>query len=307
MSTPGTLFAIGGAEDKSGPRTVLRRFVDAAGGANSTICVVPTASSLGPEVVDVYAALFRRLGAGMVTSVRPSSRADADEPAKADVIALATGIFLTGGNQLKLAQVINGTRTGTAIVDAFRNGAVVAGTSAGASIITEHMIAFGGAGVTPRMRASQLWEGLGLLTGAVIDQHFGERGRYGRLLSLVAGSPALLGIGIDENTAAVITPDHVLEVIGAGAVTIFDAHNAVSNAYLAERGEPLLVSGRHHPRPCRPAARFDLVGRALVGVHTQVPAREALEAIAAENDLRALARSIEAENDELTRSQEDPA
>ena len=306
MSTPGTLFAIGGAEDKSGPRTVLRRFVDAAGGANSAICVVPTASSLGPEVVDVYAALFRRLGAGNVTSVRPSSRADADEQAGADVVAAATGIFLTGGNQLKLAQVINGTRTGTAIVEAFRNGAVVAGTSAGASIITEHMIAFGGAGVTPRMRASQPWEGLGLLTGAVIDQHFGERGRYGRLLSLVAGSPALLGIGIDENTAAVITPDHVLEVIGTGTVTIFDAHNALSNAYLAERGEPLLVSGVvTHSLPA--GTRFDLVGRALVGVHTQGPAREALGAIAAENDLRALARSIEAENDELTRSQEDPA
>ena len=306
MTEPGVLFAIGGAEDKTGPRTVLRRFVEAAGGTEATICIVPTASSLGPEVVDVYSALFRRLGAGVVTAVRPASRAEADDPAVSAVVDAATGVFMTGGNQLKLAQIVNGTRTGRAIVAGHRRGTVVAGTSAGASIITEHMIAFGGAGVTPRMRSSQLWEGLGLLTGAVIDQHFGERGRYGRLLSLVAGSPALLGIGVDENTAAVVHPDRLLEVVGAGAVTVFDGARAVSNAHLAERGEPLLVSGViTHALPA--GTWFDLDSRALVEAHTQRPAREAIEAVAAENDLRALAAAIEAEDHGPTRAQEDTA
>ena len=293
-SGAGTVFVIGGAEDKLGPRTVLRAFVDAACGHESRICVIPTASSLGTEVVDVYTALFRLLGAGEVTTARPTTRDEADDADLATSVRHASGVFMTGGNQLKLAQVVGGTGVGAAIAAVHAGGGVVGGTSAGASIVAEHMIAFGTGATTPRMRASQLWAGLGLVRGCVIDQHFAERGRYGRLLSLVAGSPTLLGIGVDEDTAAVIGPGETLAVLGSGAVTIFDARAAITNAHLAERGEPMLVSGViTHVLPA--GSRFDLASRTLVAAHTSVPAREALEAAAAERDLRALADMLEDE------------
>ena len=96
-SGPGALFAIGGAEDKLKKRTVLKEFVDAAGGQRARIVVVPTASALGPDVVDVYAALFAALGAQSVTGIRPETRDDADDPAFIEPLHQATGIFMTGG------------------------------------------------------------------------------------------------------------------------------------------------------------------------------------------------------------------
>ena len=128
----------------------------------------------------------------------------------------ATAIFLTGGNQLRLSSVVGGTALGQAIVDRHRHGAVVAGTSAGASAIASHMVAFGASGATPKQRMTQMSAGLGLLPGVVIDQHFEQRNRFGRLLALVAQSPALLGIGIDEDTAGLVSPKGMLEVIGKG-------------------------------------------------------------------------------------------
>ena len=121
---------------------------------------------------------------------------------------------MTGGNQLKLGAFVTGTPFGEAIIAANRRGAVVGGTSAGASILADHMIAFGAGGSTPKQRMSQLAVGLGLVQRTVIDQHFEQRNRYGRLLSLVAQSPSLLGIGIDEDTAAIIREDQRLEVVG---------------------------------------------------------------------------------------------
>jgi cyanophycinase len=193
----GTLFAIGGAEAKLRRRSVLRAFVAAAGGAEARIAVVPTASSLGPEVIEVYRAVFTSLGAGEVLALRPESRAEASDPALAASLADVTAVFMTGGNQLKLSSFVTGTAFGDAIVAAYHRGAVVGGTSAGASILADHMIAFGSGGSTPRQRMSQLSVGLGLLRGVVIDQHFEQRNRYGRLLSLVAQSPSLLGMGVD--------------------------------------------------------------------------------------------------------------
>jgi cyanophycinase len=130
----GRLMIIGGAEDKLRHRTILRDFVTASGGTQARIVVVPTASSLGEEVVEVYDALFRRLGAAEVVACRPESRAEAHDPRLVDRLDRATGVFMTGGNQLKLSAVICGTPVGDAIVRAHARGAVVGGTSAGASI-----------------------------------------------------------------------------------------------------------------------------------------------------------------------------
>ncbi|MGD7787178.1 cyanophycinase [Propionibacteriaceae bacterium Y1700] len=293
-STPGPLFAIGGAEAKLRRRTVLRSFLEAAGGEQARIAVIPSASALGDEVVDVYRAVFTSLGAAEVINVRPESRAEAHDQKLVDALDSATGVFMTGGNQLKLSSHITGTPVGAAIEAAHLRGAVVGGTSAGASILAEHMIAFGGSGSTPKQRMSQLAVGLGLVRGVVIDQHFQQRNRYGRLMSIVAQSPALLGLGVDEDTAAVITADQRLRVVGRGSVVLIDGSQVVSNSHSAHRTAPLLFSGAQlHLLPA--GAEFDLNSRQLIQVVTELPPGEAEEVAAAEADLRQLAREIAAE------------
>lgn len=289
-------MAIGGAEDKLGRRTVLSRFVRMAGGERARIAVVPTASSLGPEIVDVYEALFSKLGAEAVVAARPETREDADDPAVVGRLDGVTGIFMTGGNQLKLSGIVNGTAFGEAIREAHRRGAVVAGTSAGASIQSSHMVAFGPGGATPKQRMTQLAAGLGLIRDVVIDQHFGQRNRYGRLLMLVAQSPSLLGIGVDEDTAAVVTEEdgaEILRVVGRGVVTLFDGRNVVSNAHEARRTAPLLASGVVlHVLP--EGSVFDLSSRTLVRQQPALDRAVAEELEVANQDLRRLARDIAA-------------
>ena len=287
-------MAIGGAEAKVRRRTVLRAFVAAAGGDGARIAVVPSASSLGPEVVDLYRTVFTNLGAGEVVELRPTSRAEAADPDLVEPLAHVDGVFMTGGNQLKPSSFITGTPFAAAIAAAYARGAVVGGTSAGASILAEHMIAFGTGGATPRQRMSQLSAGLGLLPGAIVDQHFEQRNRYGRLLSLVAQSPALLGLGVDEDTAAVVHDETRLEVVGRGAVTVVDGQHVVANAYAAQRVAPLLVSGAVlHVLPA--GSQFDLDARKLIAHVTPVPDDEVVQARAAESDLRTLATEIAAE------------
>lgn len=294
----GELFVIGGAEDKLGRRTVLREFVTSAGGEGARIAVVPTASSLGPEIVDVYRAVFTKLGAAEVVGVRPESREDAADPAYAGPLDDATGIFMTGGNQLKLSSVVAGTPFGAAIVAAHRRGVTVGGTSAGASIQSSHMVAFGAGGATPKQRMTQVAAGLGLFENCVIDQHFEQRNRYGRLLMIVAQNPQLLGLGVDEDTAAVVrrTRDATtLRVVGRGAVTILDPADLVTNAYEAKRSQPILASGiRLHVLPA--GASFDLDRRELLPSHAPHDERQADELALANADLRRLTRDIAAED-----------
>lgn len=259
----GTLCVIGGAEDRTGSRVVLREFVRLAGGAGARIAVVATASSLGSGILDAYAAVFGDLGAGAVVHLRPESRVEADDPCLAGELAEVDAVFMTGGNQLKLTQVIGGTRFGDAVRAAYARGALVGGTSAGASAVSEHMIAFGDELDSPRQGVTASAAGLGLLPDVIVDQHFAQRNRYGRLLSLVARSPRLLGLGVDEDTAAVVHGGHLLEVVGSGCVFLADGSGAVSDARLAELGAPLLISGVVvHTLPS--GARFDLAGRRLV-------------------------------------------
>jgi cyanophycinase len=287
---------IGGAEDKLRKRTILHDFVTASGGPEARIAVIPTASSLGSEVVDVYDATFTRLGAAEVHAARPESRDDAHDPALVEVLERATGIFMTGGNQLKLSGVVCGTPFGDAIIAAHERGVVVAGTSAGASIQSSHMVAFGVGGATPKQRMTQVAAGLGLVKSSVIDQHFDQRNRYGRLLMIVAQSPQLLGIGVDEDTAAVIEEvdgQEVLRVTGRGCVTIFDPSHMVSNAHEAKRSTPLLASGVVlHMLPAGSA--YDLTTRTLIPPQPQVDPEEEAELAAAGRDLRQMARDIAA-------------
>ncbi len=300
---PGPLMIIGGAEDKLRRRTILKEFVAASGGPRARIAVVPTASSLGPEVVEVYDALFRREGAADVVAIRPESREEAHDPALVERLADVTGIFMTGGNQLKLSAIVCGTPLGDEIVAARDRGVVIAGTSAGASIQSSHMVAFGGPGSTPKQRMTQVAAGLGLLGSSVIDQHFDQRNRYGRLLMIVAQSPQLLGIGVDEDTAAIVEtvasaepggePHEVLRVLGRGAVTIMDPARITSNAHEAKRSTAILASGVVlHVLP--DGSAFDLTTRTLVPHRATVDPTEAAEMAEAGQDLRQLARDIAA-------------
>jgi cyanophycinase len=259
----GPVMVIGGAEDKLRDKVILARFAELAGGAAGKVAVIATASSLGDLATDMYRELFGALGIGEVVGVRPEERAEADAPEAAAALRDATGIYLTGGNQSRLTQVVAGTKLGDALFLAHDRGAVIAGTSAGASALAGHMVAFGNAGPTPKNRMVQLSAGLGLLEGVVIDQHFGERGRIGRLLALVAQSPSLLGIGIDEDTSAVVEADRTMRVIGRGAVTIVDGAHVRTDAYRGKGYKPLMVSGAVlHSLPA--GYGFDLRGRELL-------------------------------------------
>jgi cyanophycinase len=259
----GVLMMIGGAEDKLNARVLLNRFVRLAGGPAAIVAVISTASSLGDTVTDVYRGLFHKLGVPEVRGLRPETRAEADDPMAAALLEDVTGVFMTGGNQSKLSSIVAGTRLGAAIQRAYDLGAVVGGTSAGASVVSTHMVANGAEGITPKERMVQLAAGLGLIDGVIVDQHFDQRHRYGRLLALVAHSPALLGIGIDEDTATIVTEGRYVEVLGRGAVTIFDGMRAETSAYAAKSHRPLMVSGVNlHSLPS--GTRFDLETRRLV-------------------------------------------
>ena len=260
---PGHLLIIGGAEEKLRQRQILSRFSTLAGGPEGRVVIISTASSLGDEATELYTSLFAQLGIPSVTGIRPITRQEANDQALAGQLEEATGVFMTGGNQLRLSSVIGGTALGKAIIERHRHGAIVAGTSAGASAISSHMVAFGTSGTTPKQRMTQMSAGLGLLPGVVIDQHFEQRNRIGRLLALIAQSPALLGMGVDEDTAALVSPSGVLEVIGKGSVTILDPARLETDAYEVKRHKPIMVSGVIlHSLPS--GYRFDLRRRRLL-------------------------------------------
>ena len=188
------------------------------------------------------------------------TRQQANDEAGVAAVADATGIFLTGGNQLRLSSTIGGTHLAQAIHDRFAAGAAVAGTSAGASALSSHMIAFGASGATPKQRMAQIAAGLGVLPGVIIDQHFQQRNRLGRLLSLIAQNPSLLGLGIDEDTAGVVGPDHVMEVIGRGSITIVDGAGLETDSWEVGGHRPIMLSNVVlHSLPA--GYRFDLRAR----------------------------------------------
>jgi len=234
---------IGGAEDKVRDRVILGRFVELAGASDGIVVVISTASSLGFVAGERYREIFTGLGIGTVRPLHAMTRTQANDEGYVRQVRDATGVFLTGGNQLRLSSTIGGTLLADAVLERFRQGAVVAGTSAGASAMSSHMIAFGASGGTPKHRMAALAAGLGVLPSVIVDQHFQQRNRYGRLLSVIAQNPSLLGLGVDEDTAGVVGPDGVMEVIGRGSVTIIDGASAETDAWEVKGHRPVMISG----------------------------------------------------------------
>jgi cyanophycinase len=239
----GWIIPIGGAEDKDNSPAILKRFVELAGGSDADIVVIPTASQMrdtGPR----YERLFGELGAERVVSIDFDTRRDADEPSRIARLEQASGVFFTGGNQLRLSTLIGGTPIAQAIRKLNARGVPVAGTSAGAAFISEHMIAFGDEGSTPIAGSVRLAPGLGLTNRFIIDQHFRQRDRLGRLLTALAYNPFAVGIGLDEDTAAFIAPDNTVHVEGSGGITVVDASDVeFSSMAEIEEGQPVCLLG----------------------------------------------------------------
>lgn len=249
----GFIIPIGGAEDKIADRAVLKRFVALCEGG--PVAVVPTASE-DPGTPDRYRGVFGALGVRDVRVVAVDRRDDAEHGVN-ELVGVA-GIFLTGGAQLRLSTILGGTPLAQAVRRCNARGVHVAGTSAGAAFLSEHMIAFGSEGATPLAGQATLAPGLGLTNRVIIDQHFRQRDRMGRLLSAVAYNPFAIGLGLDEDTAAFIGPDNVLEVVGTGGITVVDA-GALEHSSMAstEQGRPVEMIGvRLHVLVS--GSRFDL-------------------------------------------------
>jgi len=242
-STRGFIVPIGGAEDKVGDELILRRFVEISGGRDARIAVIPTASEMR-ETGRRYAKLFEGLRVREVTVLPFESRRECEDRDALAVLEKATGAFMTGGNQLRLSTTLGGTPVAKALRLMNERGVHVAGTSAGAAFMSEHMIAYGEEGATPRGGMVQLAPGLGLTNRTIVDQHFRQRDRLGRLLTALAFNPFAVGIGLDEDTAAFIGPDETLDVVGSGALTIVDpARLEYSSMDAARRGEPVCLLG----------------------------------------------------------------
>lgn len=239
----GFIIPIGGAEEKQNDPLILRRFVELCGGENADIVVLPTASRL-QDTGARYERIFRDLGAADVSAVDFDTRRDCAESNRLDRIARADGVFFTGGNQLRITTLIGGTPVAKLIRERNAHGMHVAGTSAGAAVLSEHMIAFGEEGGSPKAGSVGLSPGLGLTNRFIIDQHFRQRDRLGRLTTALAFNPFAVGIGLDEDTAAFIGPDNTLEVEGSGAITVVDASQLqFSSLDRIEDGEPVCLLG----------------------------------------------------------------
>jgi cyanophycinase len=222
------ILAVGGAEDKVNKREVLDRFVREAGGSAARIAILPTASAVPEEKAAFYKQVFAEIGVPDTVHVPIVTRDDAEAREHARAIEGSTGVFLTGGDQSRLVDVLSGTASFRAIRDRLVEGAALAGTSAGASAFSATMIVGGETGLQVRRDGVRLAPGLGVITRLIIDQHFSQRERLGRLLAATALEPARLGVGIDEDTAIVYYGNGTLEVIGSGQVFVVDASAATA-------------------------------------------------------------------------------
>jgi len=239
----GWIVPIGGAENKENDRRILQRFVRVSGAEQADIVVIPTASRVH-ETGARYEQMFRELGAARVTVMDFDTRRDCQERGRLRRIEEASGIFFTGGNQLRLTTLLGGTPVAKLIRTRNALGVTVGGTSAGASILSEHMIAGGDEGSSMIAGSVRLAPGLGLTNRFIIDQHFRERDRLGRLLTAIAYNPFAVGIGLDEDTAAFIAPGELVEVEGAGGVTVVDPGEvSFSSIDAAEDGQPVCMLG----------------------------------------------------------------
>lgn len=224
----GYLVIIGGAEDKQGESTILRQAPQLLDD-NDRLMILTTATEKPDEAGAVYAAVFNRLGVKNTGILNISTRRDANDEAMCAAIRQSRCIFMTGGDQLRITSILGGTQASMELKNLYYSGGVIMGTSAGASAMSSTMVVDGEDNEPARKCTLKMAPGLGLLNNAIIDQHFGQRGRFGRLLCGVSENPDVLGIGIDEDTAIKVFPDGHFEIIGSNAVIIIDGTTITSS------------------------------------------------------------------------------
>jgi len=238
------ILIIGGAEDKLNERHILRKFVEISGGKDASILIVPVPSDFPLAAATIYKGIFENFGIQKVSVLSATSRQEILKVDAEEILEGVTGVFLTGGDQMRLSSILGGTKFLTHLKNIVKKGIVLAGSSAGASSMSSTMIVRGEPRVQPLKDSIRLCPGLGILKNIIIDQHFTERGRLSRLITAVAYNPSNLGIGIDENTAIHIKKSGVLEVLGGGTVTIIDGSNISYNTISeVHEAEPFSVMG----------------------------------------------------------------
>lgn len=242
-SSRGTLVIIGGAEDKRADKTILNHIVDISGGEKAQIALI-TAATKSPQQAGIeYKRVFGELGVKNVTNLIITDRKSANDTGALQALEDSSCIFFVGGDQLRISSILGGTETHRLIHEAYNSGKVIAGTSAGASMMSEIMVVEGNDEEAARKCTLKMAPGMGLLEGVIIDQHFNQRGRIGRLLAAVAQNPKILGIGIDENTAMIVNKDLEFSVDGSGVVTVVDGREIkYSNASEQYPDEPLAIT-----------------------------------------------------------------
>ncbi len=239
----GNLLIIGGAEDKTGDCLILNEFVKLAKGREGKVIIMPTATEEPDKVGEQYVDLFKSLGVENVEVLKIDSRKDGFSERAQRSIEESTGIFFTGGDQLRITSILGGTPVDHSLQKAYKDGVVIAGTSAGAAAMSSTMIIGGNGESTPQMGILNMAPGMGLVNEVVIDQHFAQRGRLGRLMAAVAQNPYILGIGIDEDTSVLIDNTAKLKVIGSQTVTIVDGRDSsFTNVSELKPNQPLAIT-----------------------------------------------------------------
>lgn len=263
----GNLIIIGGAEDKTKECAILKNFVSLSGEGAARLTIITTATEQPIESGNQYKTVFKKLGTSEVNILDINSRDEADLPRNVKLISDSTGIFFTGGDQLRITSILGGTKVYTALHEAYAAGAIIAGTSAGASAMSRTMIVDGNNNDPARKCTLKMAPGLGLLEFALIDQHFHQRGRIGRLLCGVAENPSILGIGIDEDTAILVHPDLHFEVLGSNSVTVVDgSHIKSSNVSELKPDENLAIANiMLHVLPA--GYGFNMPSREVIRLH----------------------------------------
>lgn len=239
------MLIIGGAEDKYNERRILRKFISLAGEEKANILMIPVASDFPEFAADVYIQAFKKLGVVNLKVLRATSRQEVVDADPDSLLDGVTGIFISGGDQMRLASILGGTEVARRIDGLVRGSEIVlAGTSAGAAGMSSSMIVRGESASHPHRNAVRLSPGLGFLKNVIIDQHFSERGRLSRLITAVSYNPNNLGIGVDENTAIILNGNGTLEAFGEGTVTIVDGSSITFNEIAeVDDSKPFAVSG----------------------------------------------------------------
>jgi cyanophycinase len=233
----GRLIIIGGGEDKEGDKLILRTVADEA---RSGLVVITAASDKPKESWQEYERIFRELGVDDVRHLHVDTRSEALDPARHTLLDDASVVFFTGGDQLKLASQLGDSPVFTKTREIFTRGGCVAGTSAGASIMCETMLVSGNGSQSPRVEDTlRMAPGFGLVRGFIIDQHFAERGRIGRLIGAVAQNPRIVGLGIDEDTAIICENSH-FSVLGSGGVYVVDARDVTQSNVVEDAADRTL-------------------------------------------------------------------